>query len=410
MRKSIWSTTMLVLALAACSDGGSGGKADSGTDTDVDTDVDTDTDTDTDADTDTDSDTDTDTDVDTDTDTDTDTDDTDTETYENPCDDPDHAGCYADNVWCLDPEDVPQSQLDECTGGEQCVELTDEYAECQCVGDWYQGCYSGDAWAYDSCDELDHVVDLCEDTEDCVMVDDVTAACCEPEVKQQCGADGNIHWFDSCDLEGALVETCPDNADCENVDATTASCECRNHWEGEDCETCPGNWDPLADCAECAGEWTGDDCETCGGYGDNCQCPDSTYTPQPGTNLCWTCTLDETAVDGVCPIPSIANYFSWTEASAACPSGFRIPTNEEVSALFEGCDWYGDELLCAGCESSSPCSSMYSSNFGYPIWTADSCDVGSYWRAGIEGSTACFYCTGHCVEETTIGANVICVR
>jgi hypothetical protein len=269
-------------ATDADTDSDTDGDTDSDTDTDTDADTDTDTDTDTDADTDsdadadTDGDTDTDTDTDTDSDTDTDTDgdtdtdsdtdadtDGDTDTYTNPCPDGEHAACYGNDVWCLNSEDMPQSLQETCTDGEQCVAVTTEVADCQCVGDWYQGCYAGDVWAYDSCDQFDHIVDMCVGDEECVMLDALTAACCVAEAKQQCGEDGNVHWYDSCDVEGEVAYACGGSL-CENTSETTAKCKTTLCSGDGDCASmemiCNENWGVCA-VSTCAGELDFTPCE-----------------------------------------------------------------------------------------------------------------------------------------------------
>ncbi len=89
---------------------------------------------------------------------------------------------------------------------------------------------------------------------------------CLPDAYLQCGSDGDVHSYDSCDVEGPVVEDCPDeNGVCLDISSTEAECACQNQWEGEDCQTCPGNWSPEADCAECRSNWEGEDCETCPG-------------------------------------------------------------------------------------------------------------------------------------------------
>lgn len=68
---------------------------------------------------------------------------------------------------------------------------------------------------------------------------------CAPDQYQACAADGNVRWFDSCYEEGEIAERCPkQNAECFAVSDVEAECRCVNRWEGEECDVCPGKWDP----------------------------------------------------------------------------------------------------------------------------------------------------------------------
>ncbi len=85
---------------------------------------------------------------------------------------------------------------------------------------------------------------------------------CKPNAYTQCGSDKNVYWFDSCGQIGSLEEDCfVQNRECRNTSDTTAECQCRNHWEGEYCDICPGNWDANRDCATCQKGWHGDNCD-----------------------------------------------------------------------------------------------------------------------------------------------------
>ncbi|MCP4678710.1 MAG: hypothetical protein GY854_25015 [Deltaproteobacteria bacterium] len=84
---------------------------------------------------------------------------------------------------------------------------------------------------------------------------------CKLSTYRQCGSDKNVHWFDSCDQIGALAEDCvSQNLECRKTSETTAECRCKNHWEGEDCDICPENWDASKDCAVCKDGWYGENC------------------------------------------------------------------------------------------------------------------------------------------------------
>lgn len=360
MRKSIWLTTMLVLALAACSDGGSGGKADSGTDTDVDSD---------------------------------------TDTYENPCGEGEHAGCYGNEVWCMDDSDTPLSQLDVCDGGEQCVELSEVYAECQCVDNSYQDCHNGDVWAYDSCGEFDELVLECESPAECVSVGEGEADCCQLDAFQACNTDGDVHSYDACefggDIEGDLIDACPENSDCVEPTDITAECQCHYHWAGDNCDECPPHWDPDQDCNACLGYWEGADCDVCGGFGsdsDHCQCPSSQYVPQPNSHRCWTCPSPFNAVSGTCINETGWEEMTWDEALASCPDEFTLPTEVELLALYSNCEEFSWGVDCDSCTASEICNSMFGEVQPDYIWTSETCSTGHEWFYFQDGEyleTAC---------------------
>ena len=363
-----FAMTVLASTLAACG-GGSPAASDGGTDTDADTDTDTDADTDSDSD-------------------------TDTDIPENPCPDGQHAACYNDSVWCFDADDVPQNLFDECSGGEQCVVLSDEVAECQCVPDWSQGCYADDVWSYDSCGEMGALVQDCTNPSVCTDLGASVFDCCEVDAKQQCSDSDDVFSYDVCveqgDVESGLVDDCNDsNADCADLTATTAECQCQNHWSGDNCDVCPGHWDPEAECNECAGYWTGTDCETCDGFGSDashCQCPDSTYTPQPGTERCWTCFTNDPAIVGMCGEWDGMDGVTWDTANTSCPDGFRLPTVGELLGLLENCEDMGTYTQCDGCASSSACSQMYTAPAG--PWSSEDCDTGKKWLVSLASGRA----------------------
>lgn len=88
----------------------------------------------------------------------------------------------------------------------------------------------------------------------------------------QCGADGNVHLFDSCGNESAMVDDCPDQRSrCVELSKEDAACKCNGEWEGDECDICPGHWDPDKNCEACKGNWDpAKSCETCvAGWGGN---------------------------------------------------------------------------------------------------------------------------------------------
>lgn len=90
---------------------------------------------------------------------------------------------------------------------------------------------------------------------DDVVVYDSSVNECIADSYRQCGRNGDIYSYDSCDNQGEMVENCPDqHAECINLSTKTAECRCLYQWEGDDCNTCPDDWDSTKDCSECIGE------------------------------------------------------------------------------------------------------------------------------------------------------------
>ena len=92
----------------------------------------------------------------------------------------------------------------------------------------------------------------------------VDGYCCDSLCDQECEA------CDVTGLEGLCMAIADGGTDdtcaSPNGECFAGSCRCRNHWTGEDCDTCPGNWDTAEDCGACPdgfGDVDGDDCNTC---------------------------------------------------------------------------------------------------------------------------------------------------
>jgi hypothetical protein len=144
-------------------------------------------------------------------------------------------------------------------------------------------------------------------------------------------------WVDDGDDCG----TCPGN-----WDAATDCTACQTNWEGSDCETCPDNWDPAANCAVCENQWVddGDDCGTCPGNWD----------PTADCAICENQWVDDGDDCGTCPgnwdptADCAACQTNWDEASdcEVCLNGFDPST--DCVACMPG--WSGAE-----CEGQSPC-------------------------------------------------------
>jgi hypothetical protein len=150
----------------------------------------------------------------------------------------------------------------------------------------FLGCFEGPHIDEHPCYE-------CEPCQTCTTDYSGTIICvAEDHAYTQCGEDGHVHWFDSCAEEQDLQDECS-NAECVNSSSTTAVCSCTNHWQGEDCEECPDNWDPEQDCAVCENHWVDEDndCGTCPGNWD----------PDLDCNTCLNHWHDEGNDCGTCP-------------------------------------------------------------------------------------------------------------
>jgi len=87
---------------------------------------------------------------------------------------------------------------------------------------------------------------------------------CLPHYYQECYQDA-VYWHDSCGSREDIIKECDGTGQiCRNISSFRAECVCRNHWQGENCDICPGNWDPDSDCSECLNGWDpGRDCAVC---------------------------------------------------------------------------------------------------------------------------------------------------
>lgn len=96
------------------------------------------------------------------------------------------------------------------------------------------------------------------DDSPCADYDSVT---CEGE---------NIIHRNECTGRFEIVEECPKpNGVCESLENGDVVCGCRNHYEGDQCEVCPGKWDgKTGDCDRCQPGFgdVGNNCGTCVRY------------------------------------------------------------------------------------------------------------------------------------------------
>lgn len=144
----------------------------------------------------------------------------------------------------------------------------------------------------ESAEDSDEIPDNLSDSEDQEQrsdsqVDEIdTEDACEPHAFTACGEDGHVHFFNSCGENEGLAHPCPLHSQCWNREGAPnwAVCECIHHYAGQDCETCPGNWDAQQDCNACKFHWTGDDCDVCPGNWDAAKSCDACAHRWTGTN------------------------------------------------------------------------------------------------------------------------------
>jgi hypothetical protein len=119
--------------------------------------------------------------------------------------------------------------------------------------------------------DSDAVSDTVSDSEDQnqqsdSQVDELdTNLACHSHAFTACGEDGHVHFFNSCGEHEGLAQQCPLHSQCQNKEREPkgAVCECIHRYTGQDCETCPENWDARQDCNACAHRWTGTNCDEC---------------------------------------------------------------------------------------------------------------------------------------------------
>jgi len=353
------------------SDGG-----DSDTDADTDSDTDADTDVDTDSDTDADTDIDTDTDVDTDSDTDADTDtDTGAANGESCLVDGDCHSDHCQNGFCCpsgDCCDVAGSCPTQYTVAASC----DDAISCQGArGD--PACNANYECNTISVDDDS----ACDGTVVCRV-----ASCSE--------TDGTAYGADTCTGGTDQGGACPDNGgetDCGNYACEGNTCSaaiCRNHWEGDSCETCPCNFDPAQDCDACLAQWSGPEC----GHAVEFACCGETCT-DPVTGLVWQLTD--------------TGSLSWSEARDHCEAkelagetDWRLPTISELRSLIRGCaatETGGSCGVTDGCRDTAICedsSCVGCSSGGGPAFG------GCYWPDAFSwlGGSCSYYWSSTTVE------------
>jgi len=119
---------------------------------------------------------------------------------------------------------------------------------------------------YDDCKEPDELIEKCGDDTICREYGDIVE-CCILYDHKRCYSEesSSIWWFDDCGFAHEKFGECEyPSGICVNTDYNGYECRCNNHWEGENCDICPGNWDPEKTCNMCRGNWDEQqNCEAC---------------------------------------------------------------------------------------------------------------------------------------------------
>lgn len=212
---------------------------------------------------------------------------------------------------------------------------------------------------YDNTDLDSHPCDVCMPCETCMSVQDGKATC-RPKagVYRKCGNDGFVHSFNSCNQdEGAIFECVAGNSNCVetlNNGVGDAQCVCLNHWQGNSCDQCPGNWNPDQSCNACRTHWQGPDCAVCPENwdtgadcavcinhweGDSCEICPGNWNPAMECNEC---------------------QGNWDEATAcvSCTNAFD-PSQNCATCLY---GWSGEN-----CDTQEYCVRYVDSNNLFPV-------------------------------------------
>ncbi len=114
---------------------------------------------------------------------------------------------------------------------------------------------------------------------------------------------------------------------------------------------------------------------------------------QPGTRLRWLrCPVGQTWSGSAC-VGSAAKL-DWRAARTSCPSGFRLPTRQEIVDLLGACDdavRSGQSGYCRACDAGDTCRAMFTPDSGV-YWVASPLDDSRAWRTGFgDGRLSIWY-------------------
>lgn len=216
-------------------------------------------------------------------------------------------------------------------------------------------CHNDDIWCFGSDDIPTELVSSCPDNLVCVELSEGGVQCqCEPNTSKGC-YEGSIWNYDSCGRRANLAQACAENEHCVE-------------WSENNVE-----------CNECEGYWGGDNCDECKGYNggdtEHCQCPNDTFYPLAGTDICFSPAIECIGDD----CGEYLNYMTWEQATRSCPYGFRLPVPDEIAEyLFDGAaeSFDGEDYHHGICESYT-CGEIDTLT-GIIIWTTKECESGHY--------------------------------
>jgi len=276
---------------------------------------------------------------------------------------------YMENNLHEEQREEPDADLppdaDSTTDGELHdvqTDAADEEPEVVCTPRASMRCDGESYYWYDSCEVRGDLVEACLGMTSCRELSVTEARCCLTSTHTQCH-EGDVYWFDECDFPETIAEQCPDsNAQCVNLSDKIAECRCVNHWSGDTCDICPGNWDEAKDCGECVEGWTSEDCTV-----------HSDIFLDPLTGLMWQIEpsndirMWQESVD-YCDQLDLAGHTDW-----------RMPSISELRSIVRGCYrtvpdgtcGVTDECHDLACYQADSCDSCG------PEWGPD--EDGCYW-------------------------------
>ena len=207
-------------------------------------------------------------------------------------------------------------EADHDLGGE----AEEHHEEEPCTPNSYTRCDGDSYYWHNSCGARSELVETCLEKNTCRDISAFEARCCLKSTHQQCH-QGSVYWFDECGFREDVAALCPTrNGRCVNLSDTSAECQCLNHWTGDACDVCPGNWDPVQDCAACREGWSGDDCTI-----------NNFIFLDPNTALMWEKWPRDELVTWqagreYCELLELSGYSDW-----------RLPSIGELRSIVRGC-------------------------------------------------------------------------
>ncbi len=243
-------------------------------------------------------------------------------------------------------------------------------------------------------------------------------------LNEQCAGNGDcmddlVCNFGNCGEPQGLDETCDEKAQhigpvCKDGLACINGACVPAGQEGEPCmpayawigdQICEGDLHCIDGiCSEAGGEGEpcidDDDYAETGTCDAGLRCVDEICTPsapdevaQPNSQLSWLrCAIGSVWDGWECDyVDGLAEtYYNWDEVKIACPSGFRLPSRQEMINLLDDCDssvLSGDQGSCSSCYESEVCNAMFGNAMS---------SERDYWTSAIDyGSSSSSYDDRH---------------